>query len=172
MEFLEDSWMTRQRKRIGCKNTRAAPLFREFIDLCGIYIHARLVRRTAKSMRTGTRQFLSIVMAIAVALHTGLWAAVAPFAAASAVDPFTVICHSGTSAPAEQAPAHGPLTPAHACDHCNLCSAATPPLVPDTALVVRFEPERALEVLRPVDIARHDDVAAKPNLARGPPAFA
>ena len=123
-------------------------------------------------MRAGTRQFLSVVAAIAVVMHTVLWAAVAPLAASSAVDPFTVICHSETSAPAEQAPDHGPLTPAHACDHCNLCSAAAPPLAPDTALAARFEPVRTLQVLHPTNIARHDDVAADPKLARGPPAFA
>jgi hypothetical protein len=123
-------------------------------------------------MRGGTRYFLSVLAAVAVAVHTTLWAALAPLAASPIVDPFTIICHSGTSAPAEQAPAPGPLAPAHACDHCNLCSAATPPLAPETGLAARFEPVRTLQVLRPINIARHDDVAANPKLARGPPAFA
>lgn len=123
-------------------------------------------------MRGGSRYFLSVVAVIAVAMHTMLWAALAPLATSPIVDPFAIICHSETSAPAEQAPAPAPLTPAHACDHCNLCSAATPPLVPDTVLAVRFEPVRTLQVLRPINIARHSDVAADPKLARGPPAFA
>jgi hypothetical protein len=123
-------------------------------------------------MRGGTRYFLSVLAAIAVILHTTLWAALAPPAASPIVDPFTIICHSETSAPAEQAPAPGPLTPAHACDHCNLCSAATPPLAPDTVLAALFEPVRTLHVLRPINIARHNDVAADPKLARGPPVFA
>ena len=108
-------------------------------------------------MRGGTRYFLSLLAAIAVVMHTTLWAALAPLAASPIVDPFTIICHSETSAPAEQAPAPGPLTPAHACDHCNLCSAGTPPLAPDTVLAARFEPVRTLQVLRPINIARHDD---------------
>jgi Protein of unknown function (DUF2946) len=123
-------------------------------------------------MRGGIRYFLSVLAAIAVVMHTALWAALAPLAASPTVDPFTIICHSETSAPAEQAPSPGPPTPAHACDHCNLCSAATPPLAPDTVLAARFEPVRTLQVLRPLNIARHDDVAADPKLARGPPAFA
>jgi hypothetical protein len=113
-----------------------------------------------------------VAAAIAVALHTVLWAALAPLAASPAIDPFTVICHSPTSAPAEQTPGPGPLLPAHACDHCNLCSAAAPPLTPDTVLAARFEPVRTLQVLRPANIARHDDVAGDPKRARGPPVFA
>jgi hypothetical protein len=115
---------------------------------------------------------LSVAAAIAVVTHTVLWAALAPLAASAAVDPFTVICHSETSAPAEQTPAPSPLVPAHACDHCNLCSAAGPPPTPDTVLAARFEPVRTLQVLRPVHIARHGAIAADPKLARGPPAFA
>jgi hypothetical protein len=113
-----------------------------------------------------------MVAVIAIALHTVLWAAVTPLTAAPAVDPFTVICHSETSTPAEQTPVHGPLAPAQACDPCNLCNAAAPPLAPDTAMTVRFEPVRTLRVLHPGNIARHNDVAADPKLARGPPAFA
>ena len=109
---------------------------------------------------------------ITVALHTVLWAAVTPLIAAPAVDPFTVICHSETSAPAEQAPGHSPFAPAHACDHCNLCNAAAPLVAPDTAVTARFQPVRTLRVLHPANIARHDDIAADPKLARGPPAFA
>ena len=115
-------------------------------------------------MRTGIRQFLSMASAFAIAMHTVLWVAVAPLAAIQAIDPFTVICHSETSAPAEQAPGH-------ACDHCNLCSAVAPPTAPVTALTARFEPVRTLGILRPVNVLRRDDVAADPKLARGPPAF-
>ena len=121
-------------------------------------------------MRGRTRHFLSMVAAIAVILHTVLWAALGPLAASPAVDPFTVICHSETSAPAEQTP--GPLLPTHACDHCNLCSASTPPLTPDTVLAIRFEPARTLQVLRPIEFSRHDDIGADPKRARGPPVFA
>jgi hypothetical protein len=109
---------------------------------------------------------------MAVAMHAVLWVTFVPLAASPAVDPFTIICHSETSAPTDQAPTPGPLSPAHACDHCNLCSATTPPLTPDTVLAARFEPVRTLLILRPVHFARHGDVAAYPKLARGPPAFA
>jgi hypothetical protein len=122
-------------------------------------------------MRTGIRQFLSMASAFAIAMHTVLWVAVAPLAAIQAIDPFTVICHSETSAPAEQAPGHGPAAPGHACDHCNLRSAVAPPMAPVTALTTRFEPVRTLGILRPVNVLRRDDVAADPKLARGPPAF-
>src|SRR6476646_4607307 len=108
-------------------------------------------------MRGGTRYCLSVLAARAVVTPTALWAALAPLAATPLVAPFTIICHSETSAPAEQVPAPGPLTPAHACDHCNLCTATAPPLAPDTVLAARFEPVRTLQVLRPINIARHND---------------
>lgn len=120
-------------------------------------------------MRTGIRQFLSMASAFAIAMHTVLWVAVAPLTAAQAVDPFTVICHSETSAPAEQAPGHSPVAPGHACDHCNLCSAVAPPMAPVTAQTVRFEPVRTLGIMRPINVARRDEITADPKLARGPP---
>ena len=73
-------------------------------------------------MRAGFRQVLSMVAVIAIALHTVLWAAFPPLAAASAVDSFTVICYSETSAPNELAPGHDPLAPAHA--PCSFLSTA------------------------------------------------
>ena len=123
-------------------------------------------------MRAGARRFVTIVAGAALALHTILWAAIAPLAAAPAIDPFTIICHSETSASPDRTPVHGPLAPAHACDHCNLCSAAAPPPAPVTALASRVEPTRALPVLRLVNIARHHRIAADPKLARGPPILA
>jgi hypothetical protein len=110
-----------------------------------------------------------VAATIAIALHTILWAAVAPFAAPS-VDPFTVICHSEASAPADQNPVNGALPPAHACDHCNLCSAIAPP-VPLNLLSATLAPARILLVLRPATVAPHRDATADPKLARGPPAF-
>ena len=130
-----------------------------------------LLREFEESMRSGTRQVLNVTAAFAIALHTVLWAAVAPMAATAAVDPFTVICHSDASGPAEQTPDHGALVPAHACDHCNLCSAMAPP-VPLNAPFTTLAPARVLQVLRPAAIAPHRDATANPRLARGPPAFA
>jgi hypothetical protein len=122
-------------------------------------------------MRGGTRQFPRVVAAFAVAMQTVLWAAVAPLTAAQAVDPFTDICHSETSAPVEQAPDHGPVAPGHACDHCNLCSAVAPPAAPASVVAARFEPVRTLGLLRPINVVRRGDIAADPKRARGPPAF-
>jgi len=113
-----------------------------------------------------------MLAAYTIALHTVLWVAVAPFTVAPSVDPFTVICHSEASAPIDPTPTHGPFAPAHACDHCNLCSAVTLLPAPDTLPIARIEPVRTLRVLHPVNIARHDDIAADPKLARGPPVFA
>ncbi len=121
-------------------------------------------------MRAGIRRTAGVVATIAIALHTILWAAVAPFSAPT-VDPFTVICHSEASAPAEQTPANSAPQPAHACDHCNLCNAMAPP-VPPNALSGALVPARVLRVLRPTALTPHRDVAADPKLARGPPAFA
>ena len=121
-------------------------------------------------MRAGIRRIAGVAATIAISLHTILWAAVVPFAAPT-VDPFTVICHSEASAPADQTPANGILPPAHACDHCNLCSTIAPP-VPLNALSAILAPAHVLQVLRPFVITPHRDVAADPKLARGPPAFA
>jgi hypothetical protein len=122
-------------------------------------------------MPAGIRRVLSVVAIFGITLHTLLWAAVAlPFATPT-IDPFTVICHSEAPGPPNQTPKQRPLVPAHACDHCTLCSAIAPPL-PGTVLAAHFRPARVLQVLRPVNIQRHDNLAADPKLARGPPAFA
>jgi len=123
-------------------------------------------------MRALVRRTVTMLAVYTIALHTVLWVAVAPFTVAPSVDPFTVICHSGASAPTDPAPIHGPFVPARSCDHCNLCSATTLLPAPDTLLVARVEPVRTLRVLHPANIARHHDIAADPKLARGPPVFA
>jgi hypothetical protein len=120
------------------------------------------------NMRAGIKRIAGVAATIAIALHTILGAAIAPFAAPS-VDPFTVICHSEASAPANQTPVNG--APAHACDHCNLCSAIAPP-VPLNVLSTTLAPAQILLVLRPVAMTPRRDATADPKLARGPPAFA
>lgn len=120
-------------------------------------------------MGASIRQVVRTVAAFALAVHTVI-GGIAPAPADVPLDPFTIICHSETSAPTEQTP--GPLLPTHVCDHCNLCSAATPPLTPDTVLAARFEPVRTLQVLSLVEFARHDNISADPKRARGPPALA
>ena len=119
-------------------------------------------------MRTGVRRIAGVAATIAIALHTILWAAVAPFAAPT-VDPFMVICHSEASTPADRAPVNS--APAHACDHCNLCSTLGSP-EPQTVLAAILRPMQVLQVWRPANITPRGDVTANPKLARGPPAFA
>jgi hypothetical protein len=93
--------------------------------------------------------------------------------AGSAVDPFSVICHSEAPATADQpAPASPASAPTHACDHCNLCNAAGPPAALDSVLAAQLAPARLLHVLRPASAAVRDHLATTHNRARGPPAFA
>ena len=122
-------------------------------------------------MRALVRRSVTVLAIYTIALHTVLWAAVAPFTAAPPVDPLTVICHSEPSATGDTTPVHGPIAPAHACDHCNLCSAAAPPPAP-MSVIGRIEPVRTLRILHPANVSRQDDVVVGPKLARGPPAIA
>jgi len=118
-------------------------------------------------MRRGGRWIASVVAIYAIALHAILWG-VAPMAAGPAADPFSVICHSEASAPVEQSP----TAPAHACDHCNLCSAAPAPAALNSIPVGQLAPARLLQVLQPASMAVRGHLATTPHLARGPPAFA
>ena len=123
-------------------------------------------------MRARIKRGISFTAVIAIALHTILWGVVAPSQAAAAPDPFSIICHSDASAgPSDQTPDQSHLRPAHACDHCNLCSAAAPPTV-DADLLGQLGPADVLLVLRPANVARRDLAAAYSHFARGPPSFA
>lgn len=123
-------------------------------------------------MRMGIRRAVSWVAIYAVALHV-IVLGLAPIAANGAtVDPFSVICHSAASAAGDEAPGQPDLVPGHACEHCNLCSAAAPPPAPDSALIGNLAPTRLLQVLRPASHVPRAGVAFRPNLARGPPSFA
>ena len=128
------------------------------------------LREFEESMRTGTRQVLSVTAAFAIALHRCCGRLLRDGATA-AVDPFTVICHSEASGPAEQAPDHRALVPGHACDHCTLCNAAAPPATPDATVMAQLAPAEFLLVLHPVSIALRDGIAASPHRARGPPVY-
>src|SRR5262249_31183319 len=106
-------------------------------------------------LRALGRPSVTLLVAYAIALHTGLWAAVASVVPGSAVEALTGIWYGETSAPTGQAPTPGSLLPCHAYDHCSLCNVATQPLPPDTRLANRFEPARTLHVLRPINVARY-----------------
>lgn len=123
-------------------------------------------------MRAGGRRALGLVAIFAIALHSMLWGAVAPAAAATAADPFTVICHSEAPSPADQAPASPSPTHSQACDHCNLCSATPTALGPlDSVFVGYLTPTMLLEVLRPAPAVARDGIASNPKRARDPPNF-
>ena len=122
-------------------------------------------------MRLQLRRSVTWLAIYAVALHAILLG-LAPISANSATaDPFSVIClhNAGTSLPAERQPSG--LVPGHACEHCNLCSAAAPPPEPGLVMIGTLTPARLLQVLRPVSTAPGAGVAFRPNLARGPPLF-
>jgi len=124
-------------------------------------------------MRMGVSRAVSWAAIYAVALHAILLG-LAPIAANGAsVDPFSVICHSVASAAVsgDEAPGKPDLVPGHACEHCNLCSAAAPPPAPDIVLIGNLAPTRLLQVLRPASHAPRAGVAFRRNLARGPPLF-
>jgi hypothetical protein len=121
------------------------------------------------------RQGLSWLAIYAVAMHVILVGLV-PFAATAAatIDPFSVICHAAvpSGAAGDETPGKGDLAPGHACEHCNLCSAAAPPPAPDVALFANMAPVRVLHILRPVSALPRAAVTSDPKLARGPPQIA
>ncbi len=125
-----------------------------------------------RSMSGGVRRVLSVAAILAIALHTVAWGVVGTMAAGSAVDPFSVICHSGpqAAAPADQTPGTPPSSPASACDHCNLCSATpTPPSALDTVLAGILTPVKLLHVVPQAPVIARDAVASSPKLSQGPP---
>jgi hypothetical protein len=124
-----------------------------------------------EAMRAGVKKTLSVVAIYAIALHAVLWAFAGPMAAASAADPFSVICHSVAPDAADdtQAPTLPGRAASYACDHCNLCSSVMPPPVPDVVLAGRLTPVRVLDVLRPAELGPHDGRASDPKRAQGPP---
>jgi hypothetical protein len=123
-------------------------------------------------MRTRFRRVLSIVAITVIALHTALWGGTATHAATAAVDPFSVICHSGESASPEQAPASPLSAPSHACDHCNLCGSTPPAAAAPGVVVVQLVPRRPSYALEPAPAVPHGGVEVALKGARGPPVFA
>jgi hypothetical protein len=118
-------------------------------------------------MRRILRRGVTLLAIYAVALNI-IFLGLSPLGA-SAVDPFSVICHSVTTQ-GDEAPQSG-LIPGHACEHCNLCSAVAPPAAPDVALALDLGPARILHLLRPASAAPRIGVTSDPKLARGPPRF-
>jgi Protein of unknown function (DUF2946) len=123
-------------------------------------------------MRLLLRRGVTVLAIYAVALHVILLGLVPIAANGEIVNPFSVICHSaGPAAAGDETPGKPDLIPGHACEHCNLCSAAPPP-EPAVLPIGHLLPTRLLQVLRPASHTRSAGVAFRPNLARGPPRFA
>ncbi|MGA2567767.1 MAG: DUF2946 family protein [Pseudolabrys sp.] len=121
-------------------------------------------------MRGLARQVAGWVAIYAVALHVILLGLVPTAANGEIVNPVSVICHSVAPA-GDEAPGKPDLVPGHACEHCNLCSAAAPP-EPAVVLMGNLLPTRLLRVLRPASHAPTAGIVFSPHLARGPPRFA
>jgi hypothetical protein len=118
---------------------------------------------------------VSVLAIYVIALTTILSAFAAPPAAGSALDPFSIICHSG--APDAAQTDTGPATPAslpnHACDHCTLCGAApTAAITFDGVVVGYLVPSLLLQVLTPRSHKARAHLAATQHSARGPPQLA
>jgi hypothetical protein len=137
----------------------------------GFVIETKAGTGLLRIMRPARRRFLSLLAIYAVALHT-IFLGFAPIAAATAAatDPFSVICHSVT--PVDQSGGQADhLLPGHACEHCNLCSAAAPPAAPDIAVFAVMAPMRFSHRLVPVSAPPRSGIASNPEQARGPPRF-
>jgi Protein of unknown function (DUF2946) len=124
-------------------------------------------------MRTGLKRVLSVVAIAAIALHTAVWSGTNTRASA-AVDPFSVICHSGGGADgiADEAPTSPVPAPSHACDHCNLCPASGPTAVPVAAIPICLLPTLLLQELAPVSVVVAAGFEISLKRARGPPTAA
>lgn len=174
MESLEDSRWRRQSESGSAAKTQgpwhSSGIYRRTPHLQS----ARPPPRSEESMRTGFRRVLSVVAITAVALHSALWGGTATIAAATAVDPFSVICHSGgdVDTAQDQAPTSPLSAPSHACDHCNLCGAAPSPAASPAAVVIRLLTARPSRVFEPVSTIPRAGFEVALKGARGPPVFA
>jgi len=119
-------------------------------------------------MRRALQKITTLLAIYAIALHVIL-SSVGSSLVAPTVDPFSVICHTASPAPAQQKPADPDHEPSSACDHCSLCSAIAPPAVLDDVLVGQFVPTSVLELLRPASSFERISRTATIKLARGPP---
>lgn len=119
--------------------------------------------------RIGFERAVSWTAIYAVALHVMLIALIPIATNGEIVNSFSVICHSvPIDAAGDETPAKPDLIPGHACEHCNLCSAAPPP-EPASVLIGSLLPTRLLHVLSPASQAPSVGVFFRPNFARGPP---
>ncbi len=109
---------------------------------------------------------MSLLAVFAIAMHAILFG-MSMQPAGAAVDPFSIICHSGTASASDQTPAD--QTPTKACDHCSLCFVASAAIGPDAIVAGILAPPSVLQVLTPASTAARAYFAGTPHLARGPP---
>jgi hypothetical protein len=111
------------------------------------------------------------LLAIYAVALTAILSVAAPQTAGAAVDPFSVICHSGTdtaAATTEKSPAQH--SPAKACDHCTLCNAAPIAAIAFDGYVIGvLTPAKPPRTARPAVSVSHDDIGGSPKQAQGPP---
>ena len=93
-------------------------------------------------------------------MHTVLWVAVAPLTAAQAFDLFTVIGQRNVLRRLKSARPQSRRACARR-DHLQLlCSAVAAPNGTRYRLTARFEPVRTLGIMRPINVARRDEITA------------
>ena len=112
------------------------------------------------------RKSVSLMACFAIAMHAIL--AVVPAQAAPA-DPFSIICHSGSSVASDQTPDSQQQAPSKACDHCSLCAVASAAAAPDAILTGQLAPPSLLHVLTPGSQVVLLRPASAQHPARGPP---
>jgi len=115
------------------------------------------------------KKIVSLIAIYAVALNVIFLGLTPVSATAAATDRFSVICHSIAGTSSGEAPGKSGFIPGHACENCNLCSAAEPPRALNFALAVSLYPARILHVLLPASAPRRTGLTSDPKLARGPP---
>ena len=121
-------------------------------------------------MKLPVRRIAGALAIIAIGLHTALWGVILTPALGAAIDPLSVICHSGGDAAPDQAPA-GPVH-SHACEHCNLCGTPAASPGPVGAAVAALKPAEVLRVLVPPTVRPVVGIVVKSTSARGPPVSA
>lgn len=122
-------------------------------------------------MNMACRRAVSWAAIYAVAFHAILLGiSPIPNGVSVAGDPFSIICRGDVQplAPTNQTPNKPDHLPGHACEHCNLCSAAGPLPAPDT-LVSVLVPPRVTHILRPASSTPRIGLTSDPKLATGPP---
>ena len=118
------------------------------------------------------RKSVSLLAIYLIALTTILSTFSAPQTASAAVDPFSIICHSGASdaPPGDSGPAFPASMPNHACDHCNLCNAApTASVTFDGFVIGHLAPSKPLRIRPHAESVARYHFGGSQRQPQGPP---